>query len=149
MRTSKQSPLQELRQRAGYYSRTAFAEELGIPLSTYKRYESLASEECAIPIRAAWQIADKLGCTIDEVVGRREALSELQEARLRDTLALMSEEGRELACELVTTVYMAEKRRALCEEIAQGEKSFEQGFAEYIAAGDPASRQQEREVAKA
>lgn len=63
--------LQRLRREAGYRSAKEFAAALGIPSSTYARYERAGDgAECGIPLPAAWQIADALGCSIDLVVGR-------------------------------------------------------------------------------
>ena len=63
--------LQRLRREAGYRSAKDFAEVLNIPSSTYARYErAVECPECGIPLAAAWQIADALGCSIDLVVGR-------------------------------------------------------------------------------
>ena len=63
--------LQRLRREAGYRSAKDFAAALGVPSSTYARYERAdEGPECGIPLPAAWQIADALGCTIDLVVGR-------------------------------------------------------------------------------
>lgn len=65
--------LQRLRREAGYRSAKDFAEALGIPASTYARYERTGDgADCGIPLPAAWQIADKLGCSIDLVVGRED-----------------------------------------------------------------------------
>ena len=57
----------ELRREAGYRSGREFAAALGIAPSTYARYEQ---QPDSIPLRQAWAIADRLGCTIDMVVGR-------------------------------------------------------------------------------
>lgn len=63
--------LQKLRRQAGYRSAKDFAEALGVPNSTYSRYErAAAGPDCGIPLSAAWVIADELGCSIDLVVGR-------------------------------------------------------------------------------
>ena len=63
--------LQRLRREAGYRSAKDFAAVLGIPTSTYARYERQPEgPDCAIPLSSAWQIADALGCSIDLVVGR-------------------------------------------------------------------------------
>ena len=65
--------LQRLRREAGYRSAKEFAEALGIPGSTYARYERAGDgADCGIPLPAAWQIADMLGCSIDLVVGRED-----------------------------------------------------------------------------
>lgn len=67
--------LRMLRRKAGHRSAREFAEELGIPASTYSRYEKgPAGPGCGIPLPNAWAIADALGCSIDAVVGRENAL---------------------------------------------------------------------------
>ena len=63
--------LAELRKCAGYRSAREFAAVTGITYTTYARYErSPKAPNCTIPINAAWEIADKLHCSIDAVVGR-------------------------------------------------------------------------------
>ena len=75
--------LQRLRREAGYRSAKDFAEVLNIPSSTYARYErAVECPECGIPLAAAWQIADTLGCSIDLVVGREDI--EARDARTID-----------------------------------------------------------------
>ena len=65
--------LARLRRAAGYRSANEFARSLGIPVSTYARYERNAGgPDSGIPLKAAWLIADRLNATIDEVVGRGE-----------------------------------------------------------------------------
>lgn len=65
--------LQRLRREAGYRSARDFASELGIPASTYSRYERQPEGPgMAVPLSAAWAIADRLGCSIDLVVGRED-----------------------------------------------------------------------------
>lgn len=62
------SNLLKVRKAAGYRSSKSFAERVCLPPSSYARYESNPDR---IPIQVAWRIADELGITIDEVVGRR------------------------------------------------------------------------------
>ena len=61
--------LQELRKRAGHKTAKGFAEAMGIPLTTYARYESNPEK---IPLAVAWRFADEFGVSIDIVVGREE-----------------------------------------------------------------------------
>lgn len=61
------STLQALRRKAGFATAREFADHIGVPFPTYSRYESSPGK---IPIAAAWSLADRLGCTIDAVVGR-------------------------------------------------------------------------------
>lgn len=61
------SALQQLRKAAGYKSAKEFGAQMGIPHATYARYESSPEK---IPLQAAWSLADKLGCSIDVIVGR-------------------------------------------------------------------------------
>ena len=81
------SGLQELRKRAGYRTARDFAEAMGIPFTTYARYESSPEK---IPLAAAWRLADEFGVSIDVIVGRNEPASvkERGEVQLRyDALA--------------------------------------------------------------
>lgn len=65
--------LQRMRREAGFRSAKDFAERVGIPMSTYARYERAGDgPECGIPLPSAWAIADELGCSIDLVVGRED-----------------------------------------------------------------------------
>ena len=59
--------LRDIRKAAGYKSAKELADKMGIPTPTFSRYEQSPDK---IPIKAAWALADALGCTIDEVVGR-------------------------------------------------------------------------------
>lgn len=89
------TPLADLRRAAGYRSSKDFATALGIPATTYSRYErTLSDPESGVPIRAAWSIADKLGCSIDEVVGRGQAAGGASERDLNAAYRALSEGGR-------------------------------------------------------
>ena len=60
------SSLLELRRQAGYATAKEFAASEGIAEATYARYESSPEK---IPTRAAWQLADRFGVSIDVIVG--------------------------------------------------------------------------------
>lgn len=123
------SALLELRKQAGFKNARDFAAAEGIAEATYARYESSPEK---IPLRSAWQLADRFGVSIDVIVGREhvdvsplrgevqdayDALSERSQASVRDYLAFLAQRdardarGRE-----------AEERRrydALCYRLEQ------------------------------
>ena len=59
--------LQMMRKRAGFKSARAFAESIGIEPTAYFEYEQGRS---SFSFERAWQFADALGCTLDELGGR-------------------------------------------------------------------------------
>ena len=63
--------LQRLRREAGYRSAKDFANAIGMPPTTYSRYERQEDgPERSIPLATAWKLADEFGCSIDFLVGR-------------------------------------------------------------------------------
>ncbi len=59
--------LQRLRKEAGFKSAKAFAEHVGISTARYTEYEQ--GRRC-FNYDQAWEFADALGCTMDELAGR-------------------------------------------------------------------------------
>ncbi|MDY5809524.1 MAG: helix-turn-helix transcriptional regulator [Coriobacteriales bacterium] len=59
--------LQKMRKAAGWKSARAFAEHIGMPVDTYTQYEQ---GKRTMNIEVAWDLADELGCTIDQIAGR-------------------------------------------------------------------------------
>ena len=97
------SALLELRKQAGFKNAKDFAVTEGIAEATYARYES-SSEK--IPLKSAWQLADRFGVSIDVIVGREhidmsaprgevqdayDALSKQSQASARDYLAFLAQ----------------------------------------------------------
>lgn len=107
------STLLQMRREAGYRSQRDFAERIGVPQPTYTRYESNPGK---IPLKAAWAIADELGCTIDAVVGRA-TMEEVRAARgeVQREYDALSPANRELADELRAFL----RRRQQDEEAAE------------------------------
>ena len=118
------SALLELRKRAGFRNAKDFAAAEGIAEATYARYESSPEK---IPLKSAWQLADRFGVSIDVIVGREhvdvsdmrgevqdayDALSEQSQASARDYLAFLAQRDARNARERETE----ERRRydALC-----------------------------------
>ena len=66
-RKKMKTNLQRLRKEAGWKSARLFAEHLGLNVRTYTDYEQ---GKITMPITKAWDIADELECTLDELLGR-------------------------------------------------------------------------------
>lgn len=105
------SDLLMLRRRAGYKSARDFAQEAGIPLPTYSRYESSPDK---IPLKAAWAIADRLGTSIDVVVGRRSLTdADAERGEVQREYDSFSQDGRDSMDEFRRFVrWQEEKGRA-------------------------------------
>lgn len=101
------SNLQELRKSAGYKNANDFAEAHKIPPSTYSRYESSPNK---IPLRAAWQLADALGTTIDAIVGREVPAPSATRGKVQLEYDGLTPEGRAIADEFREFVLMKDKR---------------------------------------
>lgn len=59
--------LQAMRKRAGFSSAREFAEHMGINVKTYTNYEQGVS---SMTLERAWEFADVLNCSLDELAGR-------------------------------------------------------------------------------
>ena len=60
--------LKEMRKQAGFQTAKNFAEHLGMPVGTYVNYEQ---GKRRLTLERAWEFTDELGCTLDELAGRR------------------------------------------------------------------------------
>lgn len=112
--TRRKTALSDLRAEAGYGSAKEFAAVLGVPSSTYSRWErSAQGPASSIPMAAAWAIADKLGCTIDAVVGR-DSDSEPEGRDYNAIYRSLSEGGKRILDEF--TQYLDFRERILATE---------------------------------
>ena len=68
--------LQKLRKAAGYKSAKLYAAHMGINYNTYTDYEQ---GRITMSLETAWTIADDLGCTLDELAGRKSPSATLDE----------------------------------------------------------------------
>ena len=64
--------LMRLRKRAGYKSRDAFADEIGVNRHTYKSWETGTAK---MTLEQAYNCAVALNCTIDEIAGLEHPLA--------------------------------------------------------------------------
>lgn len=65
--------LQECRKAAGFKSAKAFAEHIGMSVRTYTNYEQEVNE---LTLGLAWEFADELGCSIEDIAGRNRSSDE-------------------------------------------------------------------------
>lgn len=88
------SNLQAARKAAGYKSAKAFATENGFNPGTYTAHEQ---GQRNMTLEQAWQYADKLGCSLDAIVGVRTpiAYDDPAKAELNDCYDACSPERRE------------------------------------------------------
>lgn len=106
--------LQEMRKRAGFKSARAFAERIGMSLNTYNNYEQGISK---LTLEKAWEFADVLECSLDELAGRRWPPDDLttMDPRRRtmiESYDALTDDGKTLASEMVASVARDPLRRA-------------------------------------
>lgn len=93
------STLLELRRQAGYKTAKEFAEHIGVPVPTYTRYEANPEK---IPLKAAWSLADELGCSIDAVVDRNHVEdAEAMKGEVQRAYEALSRESKKLMDEFM------------------------------------------------
>lgn len=106
--------LQAMRKRAGYKSAKAFADAMGMNPATYTDYEQ---GRRAFTLEKAWEFADVLECSLDELAGRRwppDDLTSIDPRRrtLIESYDALTDDGKTLASELVASVARDPLRRA-------------------------------------
>ena len=88
------SNLQNIRKAAGYTSAKSFAESIGMSVETYTQYEQ---GQRNMSLEVAWELADALDCTLDELAGRKRPSNELLDEHkesLNEYYESMNEHGR-------------------------------------------------------
>lgn len=138
------SSLLELRRQAGFSTAKEFAQAEGIAEATYARYESSPEK---IPTKAAWQLADRFGVSIDVIVGHADVdvaalkgdvqaafdrLSTRSQASALDYLAFLAKHDEDTAraeCEDEARRYDAVSYRMEQLFLAKLERADEQLFA--------------------
>ena len=106
-----ENSLRRIRKAAGYRSAKAFAEAIGMPPTTYTKYEQTADDgEISMPLKSAWAIADALGCTIDALVGREEVPDLGMRGDIQRRYDALSDNGRQLVDDFLNMAEMREER---------------------------------------
>lgn len=97
--------LQQIRKDAGFRSAREFAESAGVPVSTYTRYEQ---QPDTIPLKAAWELADRFGCSIDAIVGRTEPAPDAMRGEVQRFHDSLSESNKKLHDEFMAFLAVRE-----------------------------------------
>lgn len=97
--------IQDLRRERGFRSSKEFADALGVSPSSMSRYDKDAT---LIPVKVAWAMADLLGCSIDEVLGREHVTSGRSE--LQEDYDALSPEAQALVREFMEFAKVRDKR---------------------------------------
>lgn len=106
-----ENSLRKIRKAAGYKSARAFAESIGMPATTYAKYEQAADDgEVSMPLKSAWAIADALGCTIDALVGREEVPDLGMRGDMQRRYDALSDDNKELVDGFVTMIEDREEK---------------------------------------
>lgn len=104
--------LQRIRKERGFKSARAFAEHIGMSKDTYTNYEQGARP---ITLELAWEFADVLGCTLDELAGRdfkSVDYADQRQAVMNDDYAHLSDAGKDAAAGAVRGILIADGARA-------------------------------------
>ena len=119
--------LQAARKAAGFKSAKAFAEHLGIPVSKYTEYEQ---GRYGFTFEQAWQFADVLNCTLDELGGRDAPechYADHRQEELNGYYECMNDTGKKLAVDSIKAMSSSVELRV--------EKSRAEGSADQAAVG--------------
>lgn len=102
--------LMKLRKMAGYRNRDDFAAKLGVNKYTYRSWESGAA---MMSLEQAYEITEALGCTLDELCGRRVERSyfDPNQAALNGYYESMNDGGKTLLVETAESISADPKRR--------------------------------------
>lgn len=103
--------LQRIRKDRGFKSAKAFAEHIGMSKDTYTNYEQGARP---ITLELAWEFADVLGCTLDELAGRdfkADGYADPRQAVMNDDYARLSDAGKDAAAGAVRGIRASEGAR--------------------------------------
>ena len=103
--------LQRIRKDRGFKSAKAFAEHIGMSKDTYTNYEQGARP---ITLELAWEFADVLGCTLDELAGRdfkADSYADPRQAVMNEDYAHLSDAGKDAAAGAVRGIRASEGAR--------------------------------------
>jgi transcriptional regulator with XRE-family HTH domain len=97
--------IQDLRREKGFRNSKEFADALGVSPSSMSRYDK---DPTLIPVKVAWAMADLLGCSIDEVLGREHVTS--GRSQLQEDYDALSPETQALVLEFMEFAKTKDKK---------------------------------------
>ena len=97
--------IQDLRREKGFRHSKEFADALGVSPSSMSRYDK---DPTLIPVKVAWAMADLLGCSIDEVLGREHVTS--GRSQLQEDYDVLSPETQALVLEFMEFAKTKDKK---------------------------------------
>lgn len=103
--------LQKARKEAGYRNASDYAKHMGMKPGTYTDYEQ---GRRVFMLDKAWEFADDLGMTLDELVGRefpRPAFSDPRQERLNGCFESLNEESKTQVADMVKSIAADPMRR--------------------------------------
>ena len=103
--------LQNIRRARGFKSAKAFAEYMGMSVGTYTQYEQ---GQIGLTLEKAWEFADALECTLDDLAGRKfvtEKYTDKRQAVMNDDYAHLSDAGKDAAAGAVRGIRASEGAR--------------------------------------
>lgn len=103
--------LQRIRKERGFKSAKAFADHIGMNPHTYTDYEQ---GRRTFTLESAWEFADALECTLDDLAGRKFVAERYQDERqavMNDDYAHLSDAGKDAAAGAVRGIRASEGAR--------------------------------------
>lgn len=103
--------LQNIRRARGFKSAKAFAEYMGMSVGTYTQYEQ---GQIGLTLEKAWEFADALECTLDDLAGRKFVAKGYQDQRqavMNEDYAHLSDAGKDAAAGAVRGIRASEGAR--------------------------------------
>lgn len=104
--------LQRIRKQRGFKSAKEFADHIGMSVRTYTNYEQGISSPT---LEKAWEFADALECTLDDLAGREfhaERYADPRQTVMNEDYAHLSDAGKDAAAGAVRGIRASEGARA-------------------------------------
>lgn len=108
--------LQAMRKAAGYKSAVAFARAIGINEHTYTEYEQ---GRIPFTLEQAWEFADALNCTLDEIAGRTPPNLDIESVKIAAKFHSLPPAGRIAVMEMLD-LQLSKSRKGLSDSSVSG-----------------------------